>query len=51
MATGKEELVYQQDGSNEPVAWSNLSKKLVISHGNEQLSLDNDLYLVEIGKK
>jgi dipeptidyl aminopeptidase/acylaminoacyl peptidase len=51
VAAGREELVYQQDGSNEPVAWSNQSKKLVVSHGNEQLSLDNDLYLVEIGKK
>lgn len=48
---GHEELVYKQDGSNQPVAWSTQGRQLVVSHGNEQLSLDNDLYLVEIGKQ
>lgn len=51
MASGKEDLVYQQDGSNQPVAWSMQNKQLVVSHSNEQLSLDNDLYLVEIATK
>jgi len=51
VATGREQLVYQQDGSNQPVAWSRLGKQLVVSHSNEQLSLDNDLYLVELGSK
>ncbi|HXM35990.1 MAG TPA: S9 family peptidase [Pyrinomonadaceae bacterium] len=51
VSTGREELVYQQDGSNQPVAWSMEGRQLVVSHSNEQLSLDNDLYLVEIATK
>ncbi len=49
--TGREDLVYQQDGSNEPVAWSFDDRQLVVSHGGEQLSLDNDLYLVDVQSK
>lgn len=51
VATGREEMVYQQDGSNQPVAWSIQGKQLIVSHSNEQLSLDNELYLVEITTK
>jgi dipeptidyl aminopeptidase/acylaminoacyl peptidase len=51
VATGSSQLVYQQDGSNAAVAWSVDGRKLVVSHANEQLSLDNDLYLVEIATK
>jgi dipeptidyl aminopeptidase/acylaminoacyl peptidase len=51
VATGSSQLVYQQDGSNAPVAWSVDGRTLVVSHANEQLSLDNDLYLVEIATK
>jgi dipeptidyl aminopeptidase/acylaminoacyl peptidase len=51
IATGSSQLVYQQDGSNGPVAWSNDGRRLVVSHANEQLSLDNDLYLVNIATK
>ncbi|MDQ3172823.1 MAG: S9 family peptidase, partial [Acidobacteriota bacterium] len=51
VATGSSQLVYQQDGSNAPVAWSVDGLKLVVSHANEQLSLDNDLYLVDIATK
>jgi dipeptidyl aminopeptidase/acylaminoacyl peptidase len=51
VATGREELVYQQDGSNDPVAWSFDNRRLIVSHDNEQLSLDNDLYLVDIETK
>jgi dipeptidyl aminopeptidase/acylaminoacyl peptidase len=51
VASGREDLVYQQDGSNDPVAWSTQDRQLVVSHSNEQLSLDNDLYLVEIATK
>ncbi len=50
-ATGREELVYQQDGSNNPVAWSFDDKKIIVSHANEQLSLDNDLYLLDLQTK
>ncbi len=51
VATGREQLVYQQDGSNDAVAWSFDNKKLIVSHDNEQLSLDNDLYLVDLQTK
>ncbi|MGI8898264.1 MAG: S9 family peptidase [Pyrinomonadaceae bacterium] len=51
VATGSSQLVYQQDGSNAPVAWSVDGRRLVVSHANEQLSLDNDLYLVDIATK
>ncbi|HEX8847038.1 MAG TPA: S9 family peptidase [Pyrinomonadaceae bacterium] len=47
VATGHEVLVYQQDGSNSPVAWSFDNRYLIVSHANEGLSLDNDLYLVD----
>lgn len=48
VATGREQLVYQQDGSNSAAAWSFDDRWLVVSHNNEELSLDNDLYLVNI---
>lgn len=51
LASGKEELVYQQDGSNAAVAWSVLDQQVIVSHENEQLSLDNDLYLVDLATK
>jgi dipeptidyl aminopeptidase/acylaminoacyl peptidase len=51
VATGREELVYQQDGSNGVAAWSFDDRYLVVSHSNEQLSLDNDLYLVDTQTK
>jgi dipeptidyl aminopeptidase/acylaminoacyl peptidase len=51
VASGREELVYQQDGSNSPVAWSFDDRWLVVSHANEQLSQDNDLYLVSLETK
>ncbi len=51
VATAREQLVYQQDGSNSPAAWSFDDRQLVISRGGEELSLDNDLYLVDIATK
>ena len=51
VATGREELVYQQDGSNNPVDWSFDNRYLIVSHENEGLSLDNDLYLVDTQTK
>jgi dipeptidyl aminopeptidase/acylaminoacyl peptidase len=50
-ASGREELVYQQDGSNSPVAWSFDGRYLIVSRNNEQLSLDNDLYLIDLSTK
>jgi dipeptidyl aminopeptidase/acylaminoacyl peptidase len=49
--TGREELVYQQDGSNSPAAWSYNDSQIIVSHESEQLSLDNDLYLVDLKTK
>jgi dipeptidyl aminopeptidase/acylaminoacyl peptidase len=51
VSTGREELVYQQDGSNDVEAWSFDDRYLIVSHANEQLSLDNDLYLVDTETK
>ncbi|MDT5060757.1 MAG: hypothetical protein QOH63_1216 [Acidobacteriota bacterium] len=51
VATGREELVYQQDGSNDVEAWWFNDRSLIVSHANEQLSLDNDLYLVDTETK
>lgn len=47
VGTGREEMVYQQDGSNGVAAWSMDGRYLVVSHNNEELSLDNDLFLVD----
>jgi dipeptidyl aminopeptidase/acylaminoacyl peptidase len=47
VATGREEMVYQQDGSNNVAAWSPDGRYMIVSHTNEQLSLDNDLFLVD----
>ena len=51
VGSGREELAYQQDGSNAPVAWSHDGRFLVVSRASDTLSLDNDLYLVELGTK
>ncbi|HKZ81703.1 MAG TPA: S9 family peptidase [Pyrinomonadaceae bacterium] len=48
---GRAELIYQQDGSNAAVGWSRDGKQLVVSRENEQLSLDNDLYLVDVASR
>lgn len=51
VGSGQESLVYQQDGSNAPVAWSPDSRFIVVSRSSDTLSLDNDLYLVEVATK
>ncbi|HYO98592.1 MAG TPA: DPP IV N-terminal domain-containing protein, partial [Pyrinomonadaceae bacterium] len=51
VATGAESLVYQQDGSNAAVAWSADGRFIVVSRASDTLSLDNDLYLVELATK
>lgn len=51
VAAGREEMVYQQNGSNRAVAWSHDDRQLIVTHDNEQLSLDNDLYLLDIATK
>jgi dipeptidyl aminopeptidase/acylaminoacyl peptidase len=49
--TGREELVYQQDGDNGFAAWSPDDKQIVIARSSDTLSLDNDLYLIDVATK
>jgi dipeptidyl aminopeptidase/acylaminoacyl peptidase len=51
LGDGRESLVYQQDGSNAAVAWSHDGRFIVVSRSSDTLSLDNDLYLVELASK
>jgi len=51
VASGREELVYQQDGSNGPAAWSFDGKKIIVSHNNDQVNMDEDLYLIDLETK
>jgi dipeptidyl aminopeptidase/acylaminoacyl peptidase len=48
VATGKEELIYQNDGANSFSAISPDGSKLIVSRSSERFSLDNDLYLVDL---
>jgi dipeptidyl aminopeptidase/acylaminoacyl peptidase len=47
LADAKEELIYQQDGNNDFAAVDAAGGKLVISRDGIDLSLDNNLYLVD----
>ncbi|HEX8264546.1 MAG TPA: S9 family peptidase [Pyrinomonadaceae bacterium] len=49
--SGKEELILQHDGSNSVAAVSKDGRKIVISRSGTELSLDNDLYLVDVAAK
>lgn len=51
VSTGREEIVYQQDGSNSVEAWSLDGTKMIVSREDERLSLNNDLYLVDLTTK
>lgn len=51
IATAKEELQYQQDGNNSAVAANAEGTKLIISRSGGELSLDNNLYLVDVRSK
>jgi dipeptidyl aminopeptidase/acylaminoacyl peptidase len=51
VATGKDELVLQHDGSNSVAAVSKDGKKIIVSRSGTELSLDNDLYLVDVATK
>src|SRR5918912_3838666 len=51
VASGREELVYQQDGDNDFAAWSPDDRQIVVSRSSDTLSLDNDLYLVDLATK
>lgn len=45
LATGNEALIYQQDGNNSALAMD-IGGKLIVSRDGQELSLDNDLFLV-----
>ena len=51
LATGREELVYQQDGSNSVAAMRDDGRKFIVSRDGIDLSLDNNLYLVDPAAK
>lgn len=51
LASGKEVLLYQQDGNNSILALSEDGKRIIISRSGGELSLDNNLYLVDVGTK
>lgn len=51
LADGKEELLYQQDGSNSFADASNNGDKIIVSRSGTELSLDNNLYLIDTKTK
>jgi dipeptidyl aminopeptidase/acylaminoacyl peptidase len=51
LASGKEELKYQQDGNNSVAAVNDSWTKFVVSRDDTDLSLDNNLYLIDPAKK
>ncbi len=51
IADGRETLIYQQDGNNDVAAVNDSGSKLIISRDGTELSLDNNLYLVNAGSK
>ncbi|MDQ3713468.1 MAG: S9 family peptidase [Acidobacteriota bacterium] len=51
LASGKEELVYQQNGNNDFEAVSRDGSKIIISRAGIELGLDNNLYLIDAKTK
>src|SRR4029079_18370306 len=51
LASGKETLVYQNDGNNDVVAMNDAGSKIVVSRDGTELSLDNNLYLIDLRNK
>jgi len=51
IATGKEELLYQYDGSNDFAAVNGADSKMIISRDSTEFSLDNNLYLIDLRTK
>lgn len=47
VATGKETLVFQQNGNNDFAAASKDGSKIIISRDGTELGLDNSLYLID----
>ncbi len=51
VASGKEELIYQQNGNNDFAAASKDGSKIIVSRDGTELSLDNNLYLIDAQTK
>jgi len=51
VVSGKEELIFQQDGSNNFAAASAGGRQIIISRSGIELSLDNNLYLIDAETK
>ena len=51
IASGKEQLLYQYDGNINIAAVNRNGSKFIISRDSDELSLDNDLYLVDARTK
>jgi dipeptidyl aminopeptidase/acylaminoacyl peptidase len=51
VADGREELIYQQDGNNDFAAVDGNGTRFVISRDGVDLSLDNNLYLIDAKTK
>ncbi|MBS1795148.1 MAG: S9 family peptidase [Acidobacteria bacterium] len=51
VATGREELLFQQDGNNDFEAVDPAGSRAVVSRSGTELSLDNNLYLVDLKTK
>ena len=49
--SGKEVLLFQQDGNNSVAALSDDGRKIIISRDRVEKSLDNDLFLVDLKTK
>jgi dipeptidyl aminopeptidase/acylaminoacyl peptidase len=51
VATGTEELIFQQNGSNNFAAASRDGSRIIVSRSGTKLSLDNNLYLIDVSTK
>ncbi|CAN5277499.1 S9 family peptidase [soil metagenome] len=51
LADSKEELIYQQDGSNSFAAADAFGRKIIVSRSGTEFSLDNNLYLIDVESK
>ncbi|MFN6962715.1 MAG: prolyl oligopeptidase family serine peptidase [Pyrinomonadaceae bacterium] len=51
IASGREEMLLEHDGSNSVAAVNDSGSKIIVSRSGTELSLDNDLYLVDTRSK
>ncbi len=51
VTSGKETLIYQQDGNNDFAAASKNDKQFIISRSGTEFGLDNNLYLIDAATK